>query len=262
MDGTGSGADVPPVTRFYEWECERFLGEQRRDVQWYRRLAAEAGGPVLELASGAGRISVALAAEGHEVVGLDLQPYLLERAEEHARRRGVEARCAFVRGDMRGFALGRRFPLILLPYNSLGYLLAEEEVAACLGAVAAHLRPGGLFALQITPFEAREPGRPRGFLASGPCEDGRLEMYERVEADPARHITHYDEEYHLRRPGRPPLLFRQRLSLRSWYRADLERLLAGRGLTVRAVLGDFDGRPHPLPGAPDGRVLFEAVAPG
>jgi SAM-dependent methyltransferase len=255
-------AEVPPVTRFYEWECERFLDEQRRDVHWYRRLAEEAGGPVLELACGAGRVAVALAADGYEVVGLDLAPYLLGRAAEHARRRGVLGRCTFVHGDMRAFDLGRRFPLVLLPYNSLGYLLTEDEVRSCLGAVAAHLGPGGLFALQITPFEVHEPGRPRAFLASGPWEDGRLEMYERAEAEPERHLTHYDEEYHLRRPGHPPLLYRQRLTLRSWYRADLEALLAERGFRLRAVWGDFDGRPHPLPGQPGGRVLLEAFGPG
>jgi SAM-dependent methyltransferase len=254
--------DVPPVTRFYEWECERFLREQRRDVRWYRRLAAETGGPLLELACGAGRVCVALAAEGHEVWGLDNQPYLLGRAQAHADRHGVAERCAFVQGDIRAFDLGRRFPLVLLPYNTLGYLLEEDEAAACLRAVAAHLVPGGVFAIQITPFEVGEPGRPRGFLAAGACEDGDLEMYESVTAEPERHRTHYDEEYHLRRPGHPALVFRQRLSLRSWYRRDLERLLPEAGMEVRAVFGDFDGRPHPIPGRPGGPVLVEAVRLG
>ena len=250
---------APPVARFYEWECERFLYDQRRDLQWYRRLASEAGGPILELACGPGRVSVALAEAGWEVVGLDIQPYLVGRAAARAAASGVGARTSFLVGDMRAFRLGRSFPLVLLPYNSLGYLCTDAEILACFRQVAEHLLPDGVFALQVCPFEIGEPGRPRGFLAAGPCEGGTLEMYEAVTAEPERHLTHYDEEYHLRCPGRPTLIFRERLTLRSLYRGEIEGLLSGAGLVVRSVSGDFDGRQHPVPGAPGGPMLFEAV---
>jgi len=250
----GGDAGPPPLTRFYEWECERFLRDQRRDVLWYRRLAAERGGPVLELACGAGRVALALAAEGLPVLGLDLQPHMVARATAMA-----AGAASFRLGDMRDFSLGRRFALILLPYNSLGYLLTDGEIAGCLRCVVAHLQPGGLFAFQISPFEVGEPARPRGFLARAPFEDGELEMYEAVSAEPERHLTHYDEEYHLRRPGHPAHIFRERLTLRSIYRGEMEALLAGAGLRARAVHGDFLGRPYPVPGHPGGPMLFEAV---
>ena len=254
--------DVPPVTRFYEWECDRFLRDQRRDILWYRRLVAETGGPVLELACGAGRVALDLAADGHDVVGLDLQPYLLERARAHAAERGLHGRLTLVQGDMRDFALGRRFPLVLLPYNTLGYLLTEGEVAGCFRAIAAHLEAGGVFALQVSPFERGETPGPRTPLTTGPFEDGHVAMYEAISADPERHLTHYDEEYHLLRPGRPVEIHRQRLTLRSYYRGEITRLLGAAGLSVRAVHGDFDGRPYPLRGHPAGPMLFEAVRSG
>lgn len=249
----------PPIARFYDWECERFLHDQRRDVQWYRRLAAETGGPVLELACGSGRVSVALAEAGFEVVGLDLEPYLVDRASRRAEAVGVGHLTQFVVRDMRRFTLGLRFPLVLLPYNTLGYLLQDEEVAACFGCVAEHLAPGGVFAFQISAFEVGEPPRPRGFLASGPFADGDLTMYESIVAEPARHITHYDEEYHFRRPGQPINIFRQRLTLRSFYREEMERLLRAAGFATQAVHGNFNGRPYPIPRHPSGPMLFEAV---
>ena len=51
------------------------------DVAFYRRLAESAGGPVLELACGTGRVAIALAEAGNDVVGLDLSEPMLRVAE-------------------------------------------------------------------------------------------------------------------------------------------------------------------------------------
>lgn len=253
---------LSPVARFYEWECARLLHEQRRDVCWYRRLAEELGGPILELACGAGRVAITLAESGWDVVGLDIQAHLVGCARANAERRGSAARTSFRVGDMRSFTLGRRFPLVLLPYNTLGYLLRAEEVVACFRGVEAHLAPGGVFAFQVRSFEAGEPSQPRGFVARGPYEDGVLEMYEAVTVEAHTHISHYDEEYRLRRSGGPVVVFRERLTLRSFYRDEVEHLLAASGLRVRALYHDFDLRPRSRSQRPDGPMLFEAVRGG
>ena len=49
----------------------------RGDVDWYRRKARESGGPVLELGVGTGRVALALARDGAEVVALDSHPGML-----------------------------------------------------------------------------------------------------------------------------------------------------------------------------------------
>ena len=41
---------------------------------FYRDVAVHAGDPILELACGTGRLAVPLAADGHQVVGLDISP--------------------------------------------------------------------------------------------------------------------------------------------------------------------------------------------
>ncbi len=50
------------------------------DVDFYVREARKCGGPVLELASGTGRVTFALAASGVEAVGLELSDAMLRRA--------------------------------------------------------------------------------------------------------------------------------------------------------------------------------------
>src|SRR5215211_6581654 len=53
------------------------------DIDFYRRLAAETGGPILEVGCGTGRVATALVADGHEVVGVDVSAPMLRVAERH-----------------------------------------------------------------------------------------------------------------------------------------------------------------------------------
>src|SRR5690349_19493999 len=69
---------------FYDWENAQTLG--RRDVPFWRGVAARAGGRVLELGCGTGRVSLPLAADGVHLVGIDRSAPMLERAAARARR--------------------------------------------------------------------------------------------------------------------------------------------------------------------------------
>ena len=86
-DGTQGWDAYAP---FYDWENARTLG--RRDVAFWRRLADEAGGPVLELGCGTGRVLVPVARAGVPVVGVDLSAPMLDRARRRIRcARGIRA---------------------------------------------------------------------------------------------------------------------------------------------------------------------------
>src|SRR5437763_10012069 len=63
---------------FYDWENAQTVG--RRDVPFWRRVAARSGGPVLELGCGTGRVSRPLARAGIDLVGIDRSAPMLERA--------------------------------------------------------------------------------------------------------------------------------------------------------------------------------------
>src|SRR4051794_41853681 len=79
-------------------------GGYRADLPVWRALADEAGGPVLDIGAGAGRVTVDLAARGGPVVALDPHAALLEALEQRAAGLPVEA----VRGGARRVAGGRR----------------------------------------------------------------------------------------------------------------------------------------------------------
>jgi SAM-dependent methyltransferase len=121
------------------------------DFGFYREVAEQSGGPVLELGAGTGRLAIPLAEAGYEIVGIDRSAPMLRVAE--AKRRAmspaVRRRLRFVEGDMTGFRLGRRFGLAFAAFRVFMSLLDPAAQRACLAAVRRHLRPLGLLAIDV-----------------------------------------------------------------------------------------------------------------
>ena len=149
--GADAGQDLEVL--WHDVEC----GGYGADLELWRELAAECGGPVLELGCGTGRVALDLAARGHEVTGLDSDAALVGALAARARDLGrrVHAEVA----DARSFDLGRTFSLVLAPMQVLQLLGGPAGRRAALGAVRRHLRPGGLFAPALAdPFEGLPDG--------------------------------------------------------------------------------------------------------
>ena len=70
-------------------------------------------------------------------------------------RRAVARGVPAVVGDMRRFAFGTRFNLVVVAWNSLQLLDAAGR-RACLRRIAEHLAPDGLLALELTAVDGAE----------------------------------------------------------------------------------------------------------
>jgi SAM-dependent methyltransferase len=109
-------------------------------------LAGSSSRKVLDVACGWGRHSLALAAAGFEVTGLDLSPTLLDEA----RRRAVGQRLnfRFVAGDMRELPFEAEFDAALSLFSSLGYFEDERDDQRVLEGMRAAVRDGGVLILE------------------------------------------------------------------------------------------------------------------
>jgi len=83
-----------------------------------------------------------LARAGLPVVGVDLSSSMLRRAEEKARKWGVEA--AFVRQDMRKLDMPRRVGAVLATCDGVNYLTTLEDAGAFFERAYEQLLPGGV----------------------------------------------------------------------------------------------------------------------
>jgi SAM-dependent methyltransferase len=134
---------------------------QSYDDTW-ARLAAEGGNPhgeadfvaalapasVLDAGCGTGRVAIELAARGVEVVGVDLDPGMLDQAR--AKAPDLE----WVLADLAAVDLGRQFDVVVAAGNVMIFV-APGAQAAVVANLARHVSPGGAL---VAGFQLRAGG--------------------------------------------------------------------------------------------------------
>lgn len=223
--------------------------DHTHDIAFYRRLASESPGAVLELGCGTGRLTIPMAQAGAEVVGLDPEPAMLEAARAKAAKAGVAIE--FVQGDAREFDLGRKFGLVIFPNNSLSHLLTRADIESCFRCVRRHLKPEGRFVIEVfTPLgkfllrDSKERYRIGDF--EDPDGGGRVVMEEIGWYDPAAQVKHSVCYYERQATGEK---WEAPLDLRMFYPQEIDALVEYNGFIIDAKYGDFEGTPFG-PGSP------------
>jgi SAM-dependent methyltransferase len=244
---------------FYDWENARTLG--KRDVPFWRNLATNAGGRVLELGAGTGRIALPLARAGVDLVGIDRSGAMLDRARARLRRAKLSDRVQLVRGDIRFLpfssdSLSRRssspvshasdggFAMVMAPYGVLQSLLRDRDLSATLEEVLRVLQPGGTFGLElVADLPSWQEYRKRLSLKGWRHRRGgaHVTLVETVRQDPARRLTIFDQEF-VERRGRERRVKRFALTFRTVSIPQMARRLETAGFEVTALLGDYHGK--------------------
>lgn len=111
-------------------------------VEFLAGLAA--GGPVLELAIGTGRVALPLASRGIAVEGIEASPEMVSLLRA---KPGGDA-IPVVIGDMADVGTTGPYPLVYLVFNTLFNLTGTGRQELCLRNVARVLAPGGAFVIE------------------------------------------------------------------------------------------------------------------
>jgi 2-polyprenyl-3-methyl-5-hydroxy-6-metoxy-1,4-benzoquinol methylase len=216
---------------------EREFGDRTFDVDFWVRKALRAGGPVLEVACGTGRLTLPIARAGIAITGLDVSAPMLERARDKSRREGLAIE--WVHADCRDFALPGQFRLIFIAAGALQHLHDTASVLAFFRCVQAHLAPGGEFVLDVfNPSVAK--------LARGPevsylfREFDGLSVTASSSYDAATQVQRFELTY-TDATGR--LVHTKRVGMRCFFPQELDLLCAHGGWDVVEKFGDHDENP-------------------
>jgi SAM-dependent methyltransferase len=230
---------------FYDWENAQTLG--KRDVPFWRRLALAAGGPVLELGCGTGRVTFPLARARVPIVGIDRSAEMLQRAAVRKRRLRTRVSLDLVRGDIRHLPFARKtFPLVIAPYGILQSLLRERDLAATIDAVRDTLSSGGLFGLElVADLPAWREYTNKVTLRGRRRNGARITLTESVRQDRKRKLTLFDQVYE-ERLGRRVTTKNFTLTFRTLTVHQMAARLQKAGFHAITLLGDYQGSPWDL----------------
>ena len=222
------------------------------DVDFYRRLAAETGGPILDVGCGTGRVSLPLAADGHKVLGVDLSAPMLRQAEQKraALPADVAGRLSFQQADLATLDLGREFALVITPSRVFQFMLTTDAQRQALRALRSHLRPDGRLVLDLFDpllhlVVPSDDAPSRGGEVVHPTTGNRVTWAVTGRyPDPARQLIVEDwTATELDAAGEVLRTDVERLTLRWSLRSEMRLLFELTGLEVVAEYGDFNGGP-------------------
>ncbi|MEP7038581.1 MAG: class I SAM-dependent methyltransferase [Acidobacteriota bacterium] len=210
-------------------------GEQ---INFYERMIARFGQPVLELASGTGNYLVTLSENDFDIAGTEKFDARFNISREKAKRRNVENNLHSA--DMRDFNLDQKFKLIFIAGNALQHLKTNAEVASCFASVKRHLAPGGKFIVEIfNPSVAllnRHPNE-RFFVGEYRTDDGWIVIHTTVNYVAAKQINHvnwhYKNQYHKEEQT-------VSFTMRQFFPQELDALFEYNGFHIEAKHVDFD----------------------
>jgi SAM-dependent methyltransferase len=227
------------LVRFYDGDYAH-ARTPSGDVAFYVEEARRAGGAVLELGCGTGRVLVPTVAAGVDATGLDRSEGMLALARVSLARAGVHA--TLVRGDMADFALERRFALVTIPFRALSHVLEADDHVRVFEGVRRHMTPGGRLIFDVflpDPARITAPAEERLDFERTDAEGRTVRRYGRVAQHPARQRS--DVTFRWEVDG--VAAGAARFTMRWFHHFEVVHLLARCGFEVEAVHGGFDRRP-------------------
>ena len=234
--------------RFYKWEHTISY-----DQEFYTQFLPTPK-TVLEVPCGTGKNLIWWAKRGCFATGVDIEPQMIHQARAQIRLNKLADRAQVIAGDMRSFAISKRFDLIAVPADAFQFLMNEADILACLQTLRKRLKHSGRLVLDIGMFDQNKENGGDCFAYFNPCQpnlsivfdwqrpidnDGRLLRFHAQDIQESRVVFHF--YYQLHKNGLQDRM-QTTITLRRYETTDeLVALAAHAGLNLRACYGDYHG---------------------
>ena len=165
-DGLAPRASYDSIAHLYDVDMARNMAFD--DVGLYATLAQQAGGRVLELGCGNGRILLELVGNGIDAVGVDCSAGMLAQLRQKAAVSGLAPSLCLM--DARALGFSGKFALVLCPYSLITYMTAVGDAERMLASIRGVLASGG--AVVVDAFVPRPTVAGTAFILDYRREHG------------------------------------------------------------------------------------------
>ncbi len=234
------------TAHLYDYDNKELLED---DLPFYLSYAQKAGGPILEMACGTGRLTIPMAEKGFQIDGLDLSQPMLDvfRKKLQDKSDSIGERIRLIHADMANFQTDTRYNLIFIPFRSFQSLTREEDQRNCLACARRHLRPGGTFIIDVfRPYTQLD----ENWINLNEQIDFKAQIdntlvqrsHIRKHIEIPEQIIHVEFTYSVQEGQKAPHKITEKLKLKYYYEEQLRTLLIESGFVIREAWGYFDKR--------------------
>ena len=151
---------------------------------------------IVDLGCGTGNMTLSLAEQGYDMIGIDSSEDMLARASQKALSAGLNV--LFLLQDMREFELYGTAQCIISLCDSLNYITEEEDLKEVFSLVNNYLDPGGLFIFDLnTKYKFQQLFSSQTFTQ---VEDDAAYIWENS-FDPQEDINEYRINFFVENPS-------------------------------------------------------------
>ncbi len=216
------------------------FGANFGDIPFYTSITKEAGGKVLEVACGSGRVYLELLRAGIDIHGIDISQQMLDGLRKKADEMNLTP--DVYQADMRNFSLDDTFEMIIIPARSFLHNVTTEDQLSTLECCRKHLADNGRLVMNffypsrhvIGSNYGKETGRP----LVKPVEGMELVTWSDFVSEPDQVIV---TEFTWKQDGRKVSRFKAELAY--IYKREFELMLRLAGFSAWQVYGGFDYQP-------------------
>ena len=226
------------ISRFYDAVYNKLRSPY--DLEFYLEQIANAGGPVLEVGVGTGRIFCKALDSGADIYGIDLSENMLEvlksklPASEYHRVK---------QADMTDFDLGKKFKLTIVPFRIFQHLLTIDEQLAALNCIKNHLDDDGKLIFDVFVPNIKRLSEPVINLFETTVEYAPGKTVQRffdAVPDHLNQIIDITFTFKWSENGEEKTE-KDYFPFRYFFKYELEHLMARAGLKIDHIYGDFNG---------------------
>lgn len=223
---------------YYDLEYQNYLS----DVPFLAEWAKKSTGPIIDLGCGTGRVTIPLAQQGHQLIGVDLHEGMLDRAREKTLDTNLSI--DWVLQDCTQLALNTAEPLIYMTGNSFQHFLTNDSQNQLLESVKTHLSDNGVFVFN-TRFpilselaQVEESTRIYTDKRHRKIREKNTETYH-----PLTQILHCTSVREILEGSNENSIEQDSISLRYVFPLEMERLLTDNGFEVLEAYSSWDKKP-------------------